>query len=96
MRTKRGVITKILCTATILQEAKIYGDEQDNEAWAVEFEDGTRAIVTTMCGKYYCIPSRAKVNELLRKTQESANSLYYLLSLVSEDNPDDDLCDCYP
>jgi hypothetical protein len=58
------------------------GWEMDNEAWAVEFEDGTRAVLTTSHGGLY-VADRVEFEDKLRETEGSATSIRTLLGLIA-------------
>ena len=73
-RTDKGTVAKVLHTAKVLHD----GWEMDNEAWVVEFEDGTRAVLTTSHGCLY-VADRAEFEHKLRETEESADSIRTLL-----------------
>jgi hypothetical protein len=77
-RTDKGTVAKVLHTAKVLHESW----EMDNEAWAVEFEDGTRAVLTTSHGGLY-VADRAEFEDKLRETEESAASIRTLLGLMA-------------
>ena len=76
-KTDSGTIAKVLHTARVLHD----GWELDNEAWAVEFEDGTRAILWTSHGGLY-VAKRAEFEDKLREMEESAASIRTLLGLM--------------
>lgn len=77
-KTERGAVAKVLHTAQVLYD----GWETDNEAWVVEFEDGTRAVLTTSHGALY-VADRAEFENKLRETEESAASIRTLLGLIA-------------
>lgn len=78
-KTNRGVITRVLCTAVVLHD----GWEMDNEAWCVEFEDGTRGLMTTSHGWPYILDSD-DFEDKLKETEESAASIRKLIGLVKQ------------
>lgn len=77
-KTCRGTVRRVLHTATVLHK----GWEMDNQAWAVEFEDGTSGLLTTSHGALY-VAELAELNEKLRETEASAASLRALLSMTN-------------
>jgi len=77
-KTERGIVTKVLHTAKVMHA----GWEMDNEAWAVELEDGTRAVLTTSHGALY-VADCGEFEDKLRETEESAASIRTLLGLMT-------------
>ena len=77
-KTSAGTVSKVLHTAKVLHD----GWEMDNEAWVVEFEDGTRAVFTTSHGGLY-VADRAEFEDKLRETEESAASIRTLLGFMA-------------
>ena len=70
-------IKKILSQATILHN----GWELDNAAWAVEFTDGTKAIIATLHGGFY-IAKNKEFEEKLQETQKSVDEIVKILEDV--------------
>ena len=77
-KTERGTVAKVLHTAKVLHD----GWEMDNEAWAVEFEDGSRAVFWTSHGGLY-VAERSEFEDKLRETEGSAASIRTLLALMA-------------
>jgi hypothetical protein len=73
-------IKEVVHTATILHT----GWEMDNEAWIVDFEDDSRATVTTNHGGI-CQWSRQEAEQKLAETEASAASIRKALELWPDD-----------
>lgn len=67
-------ITKVLAEAVVLHQ----GWEMDNRAWAVEFTDGSRAVLMTSHGSLYSVTDEG----LRRKLEETRQSVVELEKLL--------------
>lgn len=76
-KTSRGTVVRVLDTATVLHA----GWEMDNEAFAVELDDGSVCVLFTSHGSPY-VASKSQVHGKIAETDDSAASLQRLLSLV--------------
>lgn len=81
-KTKFGTVRRVLHTAKILYA----GWEMDNESWAVEFEDGSCAVLSTSHGEIY-VANKTEFEDKLREMEESAVSIRTLLGIMDTMDP---------
>jgi hypothetical protein len=77
-KVKDKTVKSILAEATILH----VGWEMDNAAWAVEFDDGTKGLVTTSHGGLY-ITKKDELEERLQEAYSSIESIKRVLEAVA-------------
>lgn len=73
------VVKRVISQATVLH----CGWDLDNDAWSVEFDDGTKGIIFTNHGGFY-ISTPQEINEYIKETQESVEQLKQLLKDIGE------------
>jgi hypothetical protein len=76
-KTSRGTVVRVLGTADVLH----CGWEMDNDAWAVELDDGSVGVLFTSHFSPYSPPA-SHIEGKIKEAEDSAASLRKLLSLV--------------
>ena len=77
-KVKDKTVKSILAEATILH----IGWEMDNTAWAVEFEDGTKGLLTTSHGGLY-LAEKDEFEERMQEALSSIESIKRVLEAVA-------------